>query len=115
MSMTPYPVGLPTEAIMILIDKLRGSDVQTNDLILAAWNLAGYALNQITPSAEPRMSVLVANANADDVSAEEAIASLESLLPQSSNAEGGNAEGGNEKWRKILSIAIKIVIGLLLV
>lgn len=110
MSMTPYPVGLPTEAIMILIDKLRGSDVQNNDLILAAWNLAGYALNQITPNVEPRMSLLSDNASAENVSTEEAIASLESLLPQSSNAEGGN-----EKWRKILGIAIKIVISLILI
>lgn len=108
--MAPFPVGLPTEAIMIVIDKLRGSEVQNNDLILAAWNLAGYALQQVSPVV-PRAAMLMSDVKLEELSFsnEEAIESLESLLPK-----GEREEVGKLPWAKILRVAIKIIIGLII-
>jgi len=109
MSMTPFPVGLPTEAIMIIIDKLRGSEVANNDLILAAWNLAGYSLQQVSPVLPKTM--LMSDVKMEELafSNEEAIASLELLLPK-----GDGEEVGKLPWAKILRVAIKIIIGLII-
>ena len=109
MSMTPFPVGLPTEAIMIIIDKLRGSEVQNNDLILAAWNLAGYALQQITPIVPKAVALSDASQSDLSISNEEAIAQLESILPK-----GDGEEAKNLPWGKILRVAIKIILGLII-
>lgn len=109
MSMAPFPVGLPTEAIMIIIDKLRGSEVQNNDLILAAWNLAGYALQQVSPVTPKTM--LMSDVKLEELAFtnQEAIESLESLLPK-----GEGEEVGKLPWAKILRVAIKIIIGLII-
>ena len=45
--MISYPTSLPTDALMLVIDKLRGKDVPWNQVALAGWNLLGYALAQI--------------------------------------------------------------------
>lgn len=107
--MAPFPVGLPTEAIMIIIDKLRGSEVQNNDLILAAWNLAGYALQHISPVAPKTMLMSDVKLEELDFTNQEAIESLETLLPK-----GEREEVGKLPWAKILRVAIKIIIGLMI-
>lgn len=109
MAMTPFPVGLPTEAIMIIIDKLRGSEVQNNDLILAAWNLAGYSLQQVVPVVPRAMALSDVKLDELAFSNEEAIASLESLLPK-----GDGEEVRKLPWGKILRVAIKVILGLII-
>jgi len=112
MSMTPFPAGLPTSAIMILIDKLRGSIVPNNDLILAAWNLAGYGLSQIatepTPAAEDELKL----DKHSDISNDDAIKALESLITKGSEADD---ERKRLPWAKIVGIAIKILLGMLVI
>ena len=46
MSLLPYPVVFPQEALLMMLDKFRGREVSTPDLVNAAWNVAGYALGQ---------------------------------------------------------------------
>jgi hypothetical protein len=116
MSMTPFPAGLPTSAIMILIDKLRGSIVPNNDLILAAWNLAGYGLSQIatepTPAPTPAAEDELKLDKHSDISNDDAIKALESLITKGSEADD---ERKRLPWAKIVGIAIKILLGMLVI
>jgi|694.fasta_scaffold00244_82 hypothetical protein len=50
--MINYPNTLPTDAVLIIVDKLRGKTSNWSDVMLAGWNLLGYALSQI-PSNSP--------------------------------------------------------------
>jgi len=50
--MVQYPVDMPTEALMAMLDKVRGKDVETSKLISAAWNVAGYGLGKWQPTKE---------------------------------------------------------------
>jgi hypothetical protein len=97
---------------MILIDKLRGSIVPNNDLILAAWNLAGYGLSQIatepTPAAEDELKL----DKHSDISNDDAIKALESLITKGSEADD---ERKRLPWAKIVGIAIKILLGMLVI
>jgi uncharacterized protein (DUF927 family) len=113
MSMTPFPAGLPTAAIMILIDKLRGSIVPNSDLILAAWNLAGYGLSQIANDPTPVAEDVLKAAKHDDVSNDEAIEALESLMNRGSEADSD--ERKRLPWAKIVGIALKILLGLIII
>jgi hypothetical protein len=111
MSMTPFPAGLPTAAIMILIDKLRGSNVPNDDLILAAWNLAGYGLSHIAAEPTPAAEDILKSDKNDDISKDDAIKALESLLIKGSEAED---ERKRLPWAKIVGIALKILLGLII-
>ncbi len=42
----PYPNSFPQEALMMMLDKIRGKEVAIPELVNAAWNVAGYALAQ---------------------------------------------------------------------
>jgi hypothetical protein len=42
----PYPNSFPQEALMMMLDKIRGKEVAVPELVNAAWNVAGYALAQ---------------------------------------------------------------------
>lgn len=47
MSLPPYPVDFPSEAFMLVLDKVRGRNaVSGADLAHAGWCVAGYALGQ---------------------------------------------------------------------
>ena len=110
MSMTPFPNGLPTAAIMIIIDKLRGSNVPNTDLILAAWNLAGYGLAQVATEPVPVVEGAPKLEEDKDVSNDDAIKALESLISKGSE---GDDERKRLPWAKIVGIALKILLGLL--
>ena len=47
--MTMYPEVMPTEALMLLLDKVRGKEVAVSELVHGAWNVLGYGLNQALP------------------------------------------------------------------
>ena len=47
--MTAYPEVMPTEALMLLLDKVRGKEVAVSELVHGAWNVLGYGLNQSLP------------------------------------------------------------------
>lgn len=56
--MVAYPTALPTDAVAVLINKLRGQDVSLADLLLAEWNLQGFAFSFVsdTPSGAAALS-----------------------------------------------------------
>lgn len=45
--MIAYPTSLPTDAVMIVVSKLRGNEVPLGQLGQAAWNLQGFAMSQL--------------------------------------------------------------------
>lgn len=45
MSLIAYPESFPIEALVLLRDKVKGSDVSTAKLTQAAWNVIGYGLS----------------------------------------------------------------------
>lgn len=47
--MVQYPVDMPTESLMLMLDKVRGKDVESSRLLNAAWNVAGYGLGKWQP------------------------------------------------------------------
>lgn len=48
--MVQYPFDMPTDALMLMLDKVRGKDVETSKLLNAAWNVAGYGLGKWQPT-----------------------------------------------------------------
>lgn len=44
--MVNYPSTLPQEALLVMLDKVRGKDVSLAELCHAAWNVQGYAQAQ---------------------------------------------------------------------
>lgn len=44
--MVNYPATLPQEALLVMLDKVRGKDVSIAELCHAAWNVQGYAQAQ---------------------------------------------------------------------
>ena len=47
--LVPYPSELPTEGLVLLLDKVRGKDVPVAELVHVAWNAAGYGLDRFLP------------------------------------------------------------------
>lgn len=67
--MISYPVVMPTDALLLLLDKVRGKPVAVSELVHGAWNVLGYGLSQTLPLPE-------AIGNAGDITDEQAILSL---------------------------------------
>lgn len=48
--MIDFPNQIPTDAIMLVIDKIRGrKDVNNREFAQALWNVVGYAASQALP------------------------------------------------------------------
>ena len=47
--LVPYPVELPSDGLMLLLDKVRGKDVDNALLVQVAWNVTGYGLGRFLP------------------------------------------------------------------
>lgn len=96
----PYPEAFPNEALLMLLDKVRGkNDVQVSDLLHAAWCVAGYALKQVMGGGP------IVTGEPNGVSDEEAL--LAAIESQSSNDEP--ARFGLVPWIIVLKVAIKII------
>ena len=67
--MIAYPQIMPTEALMLLLDKVRGKPVAVSELVHGAWNVIGYGLNQSLPLPE-------AIGDAGEITDEQALLSL---------------------------------------
>lgn len=48
--LTAYPTELPTEALTMMLDKVRGKAVETSELVRAAWCVVGYGLGKGMPA-----------------------------------------------------------------
>lgn len=96
----PYPDSFPNEALLMLLDKVRGkNEVQVSDLLHAAWCVAGYALKQIMGGGP------VVTGEPNGISDEEA---LQAAI-DSQGKDGEPAQIGLVPWVIVLKIAIKII------
>ena len=75
--LVPYPVELPSDGLMLLLDKVRGKDVDNALLVQVAWNVTGYGLGRFIP-----VEKLI---GAENVSEEEA---LETLIASNQSKQG---------------------------
>lgn len=97
----PYPDSFPNEALLMLLDKVRGkNEIQVSDLLHAAWCVAGYALKQIMGGGP------VVTGEPNGLSDEEA---LQAAI-DSQGKEGEPAKIGLVPWVIVLKVAIKIIM-----
>lgn len=97
----PYPDSFPNEALLMLLDKIRGkNDVQMADLMHSAWCVQGYAQKQIMGGGP------VVTGEPNGISDEEA---LQAAIDSQKAKEGEPAQIGLVPWVIVLKIAIKII------
>ncbi len=77
--MIDYPKSLPTDALMLMLDKVRGNPVSMAEAVQAAWNISGYGLSLALPT-----QLVVGDSGA--ISEETA---LEELIAYGKGAESG--------------------------
>lgn len=99
--MIQFPESIPTDALMILIDKIRGKAIDNNLVYQAAWNLAGYAIAQVSKSDKPVVKNLDARTDDDDA------LTLEALLAMASGSH--EPVKGIVPWGIIIEIALRIL------
>lgn len=51
--MLDFPKSLPTDAVLLFLDKVRGKPVDLPILAKAAWNIVGYGLSLSLPEVLP--------------------------------------------------------------
>ena len=101
--MTPFPNTFPQEALLVMLDKVRGREVETSKLVHAAWVVTGYGLGQ-TIGAE-RTPVW---GESPELSDEEAGVAIEAAL--AANDETNPEAKGAIGWMILLKVATKILI-----
>ena len=102
----PYPNSFPQEALMMMLDKVRGKEVAIPELVNAAWNVAGYALAQSIGGGQ----VIAGEVDALSKLGDEEL--LSSLLEQHGAKVSDTdqvASIGLVPWLMIARIAIKIL------
>jgi hypothetical protein len=100
--MIEYPKAMPVDALMLMLDKVRGNPVSMAEVVQGAWNISGYGLGL----ALPLPSVIGA---AGDLSDENA---LEALI-QYSQQEVDQVSSAGILPAMAFSIVIKLAIRLL--
>lgn len=101
--MIEYPKAMPMDALMLLLDKVRGNPVSVAELVQGAWNISGYGLGL----ALPLPSVIGA---AGDLSDEQA---LETLIQYCKDNGDEKVSSAGVLPAIALSIVIKLAIRLL--
>jgi|TARA_B110000503_G_C6751350_1_gene251697 hypothetical protein len=99
--MIDFPDSMPTDAIVTLIDKLRGKDVPIKLVYQAAWNVAGYGIEQVVQNQKPIVK------NSEPRTDEDDALTLESFLAM----QGNNEEGLKAfvPWWLIIAIAVRVL------
>jgi uncharacterized membrane protein YqaE (UPF0057 family) len=94
--MIPYPDSFPTDALSIVLSKLRGGDLPIPDLVHACWVVAGYALSQIIGGGP--------SVKADGNFTDEEVIEL-ALASQA----GEGIKQGFFAWRMVLAIVLRLL------
>lgn len=102
--MTNFPDSLPTEAILLVVDKLRGKDASWRKVALAGWNLLGYALAQI-----PEDTVTPLLDEPSPETREEAADYLEKHLA----TQEGAAQAGFVTWLVVAKIVLRFILNVI--
>lgn len=98
--MIDYPKTMPVDALMLMLDKVRGNPVSTPEMIQGAWNVAGYGLSLALP-------IPAVIGEAGDLSDE---AALEQLIAHASDPQ---VAGFGILPAIAISMAIKLALKLL--
>ena len=105
--MISYPKSMPTDAMMLLVDKIRGKqDVGNKEFSNALWNLVGYAADQVIPDDKQIFQD-------SEVSLEDFAAILEQAIPQG-DFHGNPITIGIIPWAVVLKTALKLLISVFL-
>ena len=105
--MIDFPQTMPTDAMMLIVDKIRGKkDVGNKEFSNALWNIVGYAADQVIPDDKP----IFQNA---EVSLEDFAAILEQAIPQG-DFHGNPITIGIVPWAIILKTTLKLLISVFL-
>lgn len=102
----PYPNTFPQEALMMMLDKIRGKEVAIPELVNAAWNVAGYALAQSIGGGQVIAGEVEALSKLGD---EELLSSLLEQHGAKVSDTDQVASIGLVPWLMIARIAIKIL------
>ena len=105
--MINFPNSMPTDAMMLVVDKVRGKkDVGNKEFSNALWNNVGYAADQVIPDDKQ----IFQNA---EVSLEDFAAILEQAIPQG-DFHGNPITIGIIPWAIVLKTALKLLISVFL-
>jgi hypothetical protein len=105
--MISFPNSMPTDAMMLVVDKVRGKkDVGNKEFSNALWNIVGYAADQVIPDDKQ----IFQNA---EVSLEDFAAILEQAIPQG-DFHGNPITIGIIPWAIVLKTALKLLISVFL-
>lgn len=105
--MIDYPDSLPTDAILVLVDKLRGKPVELAQALKAAWNIAGYAMSQIVKEGKPVVKSDDPRTDSDDADL------LQSIVAMHTVPTGETVVKSMTPWALVLRIAIKVLMSVL--
>lgn len=105
--MVDYPDSMPTDAILVLVDKLRGKQVELSLALKAAWNIAGYAMSQIVKEGKPIVKSEDPRSDSDDADL------LQSIVAMHSNPTGETVAKAMVPWVIVLRIALKVLMSVL--
>jgi len=105
--MINFPNSMPTDAMMLVVDKVRGKkDVGNKEFSNALWNIVGYAADQVIPDDKQ----IFQNA---EVSLADFAAILEQAIPQG-DFHGNPITIGIIPWAIVLKTALKLLISVFL-
>lgn len=105
--MIDFPQTMPTDAMMLVVDKVRGKkDVGNKEFSNALWNIVGYAADQVIPDDK-----LIFQQS--EVSLEDFAAILEQAIPQG-DFHGNPITIGIVPWAIVLKTALKLLISVFL-
>lgn len=95
--LTPYPTEFPREALNLMLDAIRGQIPETQLIVHAAWDVAGFALGK-TIGGGPIISGDNVDASDEDIL----------LMALAHDAPAGVSES-LFPWALVLAIAIKLI------
>ena len=105
--MIDFPQTMPTDAMMLVVDKVRGKkDVGNKEFSNALWNIVGYAADQVIPDDKQIFQD-------KEVSLEDFAAILEQAIPQG-DFHGNPITIGIIPWAIVLKTALKFFISVFL-
>ena len=106
--MINFPDALPMDAILLVINKIKGkADPSSRDFSEALWNIVGYAASQTLPQNNPIRPIMeeVQDINMDDFAA---------ILEQAVSMNDTLGEARRLPWASIMKIGLKLLISLFL-
>lgn len=106
--MINYPNTLPTDAVLVIVDKFRGKVTDWPAVMLAGWNLLGYALSQIPANSPDRILEAYTQLTNIEINTEEEAATF---LETNVLANQGSIEGKDPV--KMSGVVLLVIINII--